>query len=83
MPGEKSTKSLSHREFCDCSGLRIGLWHSLLLQPLGSVGACRGLAEVRLQSASCLAARGAEDKPRSQQHLLFGWPGESLMESTR
>lgn len=58
-------------------------WHSLLLQPPGSVGACRGLAEVRLQSASCPAAGGAEDEPRSQQHLLFGWPGESLMESTR
>lgn len=47
----------------------------------GMQGAGGGEGEVA--SASCLAAGGAEDEPRSQQHLLFGWPGESLMESTR
>lgn len=43
----------------------------------------QGAGGGEVASASCLAAGGAEDEPRNQQHLLFGWPGESLMESTR
>lgn len=66
MPGERRTKSLSHREswpaafsLAAASGLRRGMQGA-------------GGGEV-----------GPEDEPRSQQHLLFGWPGESFMESTR
>lgn len=42
------------------------------------------LAEPRLADGIELGmVIGSPEEVQDQQHLLFGWPGESLMESTR
>lgn len=57
---------------CSASASRLGR---------GMLGT--GGVELGVGGLHTAAGRSLKDESRSQQHLVFGWPGESLIESTR